>query len=122
MATSVIQHGTPSSSFTLVNTDCDETEDVMYSAGNSTIQSIEINNTANSAATYVKLNNASDNTPGTTEPAMVFVAPASSSITYVFPVGVSSANRIVLWAVTTAGTPGSTGPTSAVTTRILIQV
>ena len=123
MAVSIVTHGTPSSNRTVINTDCDETEDVVYT-GASVIRSVEINNTANSAATYVKLHttDAAGTDPGTTAPDMVLVAPASASITYTFPQGVSFANRICLWAVTAAGTGGATGPTSTVTTRILIQV
>ncbi len=123
MAVSIVTHGTPASNRTVINTDCDETEDEVYT-GASVIRSVEINNTANSAATYVKLHttDTSNTTPGTTVPDMVLMAPASSSITYAFPQGVSFADRITLWAVTLPGTAGNTGPTSAVTTRILIQV
>ena len=114
--------GTPSSSKVYVNTDVDETEDTSV-AGSSVVQGIEIDNTANSAATYVKMVNATavNVTPGTTSPGWVFLAPKETKISYMFPVGTTMDAALTVWAVTTAGTPGTTGPTSAVTVRILVQ-
>ena len=122
MATYTLTLGTPSSSKVLVNTDVDETEDEMILVS-SVLQAIEIDNTANSANTYVKLGNttAANIVPDTTHPDWIFLAPAAATTTYLFPIGTTMDAAITVWAVTDAGTAGATGPTSAVTVRMLIQ-
>jgi len=122
MATYSLTLGTPSSSAVYVNTDTDETEDTLVEASK-VVQAIEIDNTANSAVTYVKMANATaaNIVPGTTDPGWVFMAPAQSLISYMFPLGTTMNVALTVWAVTTAGTDGTTGPTSAVTVRILVQ-
>lgn len=90
--------------------------------GSSTvIYSIEIDNTANAAASFTKLwNTASGSvTVGTTAPDAVFIVPASTKITIVFPGGVTFGTAVTEATVTAAGTAGSTSPSSSVIVRIV---
>ena len=90
--------------------------------GSSTvIYSIEIDNTANAATSFLKLWNVSSGsvTVGTTTPDAIFLVPASTKITVVFPGGVTFATAVTEATVTTAGTAGTTSPSSAVIVRIV---
>jgi len=88
------------------------------------VYQIEIDNTANTgAASYVKLyddNTSSSVTVGTSVPMAIFVAPAATKLSVTFPYGVGTyfANGIVWACVTTAGTAGTTSPTSSVICRM----
>ena len=83
---------------------------------------VEIDNTGNSSAVYLNLYDITGGatvTPGTTNEDYVFMAPASSRITYACPEGAAYAAG--LWA-TVVSTPGAaTGPAAAVTAYILIN-
>ena len=108
-------------SFTIhTNTDVDETEDDVDS-GAGTLYAVEIDNTLNGAITYVKLYEAAaaDVTVGTTAPNFIFRVAASEKRVFHMPEGVAYATALSMAAVTAAGTAGNTGPTSAVTVRIL---
>jgi hypothetical protein len=83
---------------------------------------IEIDNTANSVASYLNLYDVAGGgtvTVGTTDESYVFMAPASSRITYACPEGAEYASG--LWA-TVVSSPGSAnGPGSTVTAYILVN-
>lgn len=98
----------------------DETEDdIKGSAG--TLYAIEIDNSLNAAVSYVKLWDAASGsvTVGTTAPDWIFRVAASVSRTVMFPQGVAFATALSIAAVTAAGTAGVTGPTSALTCRVV---
>ena len=103
-----------------VNDDVDETEDDVDS-GAGVLHEIEIDNTLNAAVTYVKLwdGTAGSTTPGTTAPDFIFRVAAGVKRTFVIPEGAAYATALCVGAVTTPGTAGTTGPTSAVSVRIL---
>jgi len=100
------------------NTDVDETEDDI-SAAAVTIYEIELDNTANAAATYYKFYNTNTVTVGTTAPDMIFMVAASVSRTIVIPSGLAFATALTVAAVTAGGTAGVTGPTSAATVKLV---
>jgi hypothetical protein len=88
-----------------------------------TLYLVEIDNTANAgAASYVKLWDALTATVGTTDPHLVLRAPAATKLTYALPSGVAFAVGCSAACVTSPGTPGVTGPTSAVVVRLLASV
>lgn len=103
-----------------INTDVDETEDDIVGAAG-TLYAIEMDNTLNAAVTYVCLWDAASGsvTVGTTAPDWIFRVAASVARTVIFPAGVAFASALTIGAKTTAGTAGTTGPTSAVTCRVV---
>ena len=103
-----------------INTDVDETEDDVAAAAG-TLYEIQIDNTANAAVTYIKLYDAGAAavTVGTTAPDWIFRIAASVSRTLVFPEGVAFGTALSIAALTAGGTAGTTGPTSAVTCRVV---
>ena len=93
---------------------------VKASAG--TIYAIDVDNTANAAATYTKLwNTASGSvTVGTTAPVMILPTAASTRVVHVIPQGNGAFDTAISVAsVTTAGTAGTTSPTSSTIVRIV---
>ena len=88
-----------------------------------TLYKVEIDNSANSVAVFVKLYNNGGGAPtaGSTDPNFVFKCAASSTIAYSCPSGTAFANALYAICVTTAGTAGtaSQNPEAAVTYRIL---
>lgn len=121
VSTTTITSG--SSSKLIINTDTDETEDVGNSAS-CVIQEVEIDNTSNATTkVYLRLwnaNSVASLVPGTDEPNMILAAAGGTTAAYVFPQGITFNVGIVMAAVQEAGTAGSTGPSAAVTTRILL--
>ena len=80
-----------------------------------------VDNTGNSGAVYVKLwdnNNASNVTVGTTVPDWIFPVAASKKKQFCFPDGFAYGTGLVMACLTSAGTEGTTGPTSDVLVRI----
>lgn len=94
---------------------------VAVSASAATIYQIEIDNTANAAATYVKMWDLGTGsvTLGTTAPSLIIPVPASSRITLTFTSGLAFATAVSLASVTAGGTAGTTSPTSDVIVRIV---
>ena len=90
-------------------------------ASSGTIYSIDIDNTANAAATFVKLWNVASGsvTVGTTAPDLIIRIPASVRVPINIPAGLLLDTAISIAAVTTAGTAGTTGPTSDVIARVV---
>ena len=83
---------------------------------------IEIDNTANSVAAYLNLYDVAGGgtvTVGTTDESFVFMAPASSRITYACPEGASYANG--LWAAVVSSPGSANGPSSTVNAYILVN-
>ena len=83
---------------------------------------VEIDNTGNSSAVYLNLYDLAGGgavNPGTTNEDYVFMAPASSRITYACPEGAAYANG--LWAAIVSTPGAATGPAAAVTAYILIN-
>ena len=92
---------------------------VVVKATSTVLYEMEIDNTANAAASYVKLYNTGTVTVGTTVPDWVVMVPASVSRTLVMPLGVTFGTALAVATTTAGGTAGSTGPTSDVLVRIV---
>ncbi len=86
--------------------------------GAGTLFLIDIDNTNNSTKTYVKMYDATAPTIGTTNPDWIFMAPASVRRVYSIPGGLAFSTGLSYAAVTTAGSPGTTSPTSSVAVRL----
>lgn len=87
---------------------------------------VEVDNTANtSTAAYVKVYNSvtSSVTVGTTAPDSIFFAPAGAKICYTITEGIKmggSGSTGIVWAcVTSAGTAGTSAPSSSVIARMV---
>ena len=80
---------------------------------------VEIDNTANSVASYVNLYDAGSATAGTTNEEFVFMAPASTRITYACPEGAVYGTGLTGAIVSTPGS--AIGPSSTVTAYILVS-
>lgn len=106
----------------IVFTDTDSISTVAaVKASSATIYSIDIDNSANAAASYTKLYNAAsgDVTPGTTAPDMIIPVPASTRLSIPIPQGLAFGTAVTARTVTAGGTAGTTNPTSDVTLRIV---
>lgn len=101
-----------------INTDCDGTASAVK-ASSTVLYEVQIDNTLNAAVSYVKLWNNASPTVGTTAPDGIFLAPASTSVTFVIPGGNTYGTALAVACVTTAGTAGTTNPTSNVTVRMV---
>jgi len=92
-------------------------------ATSGTLYKVEIDNTSNSVAVYVKLYNNTGGAPtaGSTDPHFIFKCAAESTIAYSCPSGTAFANALYAICVTSAGTAGTSSqdPASDVIYRIL---
>jgi len=123
MATSVVTLTSPSGFTKFKETDLNATK-AAVDASSGTIHAIVIDNTANSGeATYLKLWDVASGsvTVGTTAPDWVFKVPASTKRTIIFPEGAAYGTALTAACVTTAGTAGTTNPTSDVVVEILFE-
>ena len=92
---------------------------VVVKASSTVVYAIEIDNTANAAASFVKLwNNAGAVTVGTTAPEEIILVPASSTVTLIYIRGKTFGTGLQVATVTAAGTAGTTSPTSSVIVEI----
>lgn len=103
----------------VVDLDLDASAELI--AGSSpTLRALEIDNTQNSAKSYVKLYNASP-TVGTTDPEMIVVVKAQSKRYFlVGPAGRVFATSLYAACLTTGGKAGTTSPTNPVSARFLL--
>ena len=87
-----------------------------------TLYTVDVDNTANVAAVYVKLYDSAAPTVGTTNPDVVLLLPAGERRQYVMPEGVAFATALSFACVTAGGTPGTVSPSSPVIVRILASI
>lgn len=92
---------------------------VVAKASAAVLYEVEIDNTANAAASYLKFWNTGSVTVGTTVPDWVCMVPASVSRTFVVPQGIAFGTALSYAATTAGGTAGSTGTSSALIARIV---
>ena len=86
--------------------------------GGGSIYWVIIDNTNNSAASYLKFWDATGSvTLGTTDPVMILKAPASTKLQYSFPKGIAFGSGICYACTNSAGTAGTSAPSSAVSIR-----
>lgn len=110
--------------------DADADENVVkdISSGAATLLEVRVDNSANSAITYIKLFDNVAPVLGTTAPDMILPTEASTGPNggeNVFSInpstGVSFSNGISYAAVTAGGTGGTTGPTSACKVELVFK-
>jgi hypothetical protein len=86
-----------------------------------TLFGVYIDNTANSAITYLRLYNTASPTVGTTEPNEIYPCPASVARMYTIAEGTAYGTAVSFACVREAGKAGATSPASAVKVRLLVS-
>ena len=115
----------PLGSKLIIDTDADSTAEANVTGATGSFYAVEIDNTANTSATYVKLADASSGTAGTTQNDWQFYAPASTKLTYIVGTGMAFSTALTVWAVTSpaaltnSNAASATSPTSNVSVKIL---
>ena len=91
--------------------DCDATAQ-QVGTGAKTLFSVEIDNQANTTASYVKMWDHAGPTVGTTDPDVIIKVPAGATRFHAFNNGTGRAFATALWlaCVDAPGTAGTTGP------------
>lgn len=120
MTVSQIIAATPAAATIYKSTDVNATKEGVKSSS-AVIHAIVIDNSLNAAKTFLKLWNLASGsvTVGTTDPDMIIQMPASIKRTFIFFEGLTFDTGLTIAAVTVAGTPGVTGPTSDVNVEII---
>ena len=97
----------------------DSDGDNVTAATSGSIYMVQIDNSKNSSAVYLKIADASSAVPGTTTPNFVFFAPASKIATYNLPSGHDYSAGVSIWCTAGAAKTDTTNPTKSVTVRIM---
>ena len=92
---------------------------VVVKASSAVLYELELDNTANSAATYLRLYNATTATIGTTQYDSLILVPASVKITIVLPGGVTFGTGLCYAAGTSATIATATAPSSSFAIKIV---
>ena len=121
MAYSVSPIGAPLGTVVATDTGLGHTGDMNVRGGATNLYYLDCDNTANSAASYLKLWDATAPTVGTTAPDWIFKIPANTRLPIPFPQGVLFATGFSMAAVTTGGTAGVTDPVSAFIVRATLS-
>lgn len=100
--------------------DVDATLEANVNDGAATLYGLDIDNSANAAASYVKVYNATTATVGTTDPDLIIMVPASVRRSITIPAGLKLATGLSFAAVTAGGTAGTTAPTSNVVMNLAV--
>ena len=89
---------------------------IAVKTSSATLYTVEIDNTANSVNSFVKLYDIASGgtTVGTNSPDVVLKAQASKKVTYHFSQGIAFGTALTLACVTAGGTGGTTAPSSSV--------
>tara|TARA_R110001583_G_scaffold4197_5_gene24699 strand:- start:141 stop:518 length:378 start_codon:yes stop_codon:yes gene_type:complete len=91
------------------------------SGGTVTLFYVEIDNTANTATSYLKMVRAATATPSSTAPDTIMSVPGSTKQYFAFATGIDQ-TYITYWATSTAANGTSqTAPTTAITVRFLLN-
>lgn len=83
---------------------------------------VDVDNTANLAASYLKVYNDVAPTIGVTRPDLVFMVPASQRLSFAMLEGVMLSNGLSFACTTTGGTEGVANPASPVIARMLASL
>lgn len=93
---------------------------VVVKASSAVVHLITVDNSANGAATFLKIwNSAGAVTIGTTVPDSIIMVPASVAISMAMPGGVTYGTGLQVACTTTAALGGVTNPTSSVILRVV---
>lgn len=121
MALSTTPQTNPLGADIVVDTNANATAQTNTTGGTGTLHLVDIDNSANGAASFVKFYDASSPTVGTTAPDLVLKCPASVRRQFVMPAGIAFATAFSHACVTAGGTGGTTSPSSAVILRYLVS-
>jgi hypothetical protein len=123
MAITQVNISSPASEIVFTDTAMGSTADAVK-ASSALVYNVQVDNTLNGAASYVKLYNVASGsvTVGTTAPDQVLMATANKVVTYIFSTaaapGMTFGTALTAACVTTAGTAGVTAPSSSVIVSI----
>lgn len=92
---------------------------VVIKSSSGVIYELELDNTANAAATYTRLYNSTGPTVGTTVPDWIVMVPASTKITLVLPSGVTFGTGISCSSGTSAALATTTAPSSSFVLKVV---
>ena len=94
---------------------------VAVKASSGTIYEMELDNSANGAATYFKLFNVAAGSVvlGTTAPDLILLVPASTKITLVFPSGLAMGTAISCASVTDKAVTSTDAPSSSFVVKMV---
>jgi hypothetical protein len=91
------------------------------SSGAVTLYYVEIDNTANTATSYLKMARSASATPSSTSPDTIMSVPGGTKQYFAFGTGLDQ-DYITYWATSTAANGTSqTAPTTAITVRFLLN-
>jgi len=123
MATTQIGLGNSIGTKWIEDLDADATSEADTNSGAATIHEVYVDNTGNTAASFLKLYNAAAPTIGTTAPDIIIRSRASiKTRVYMTPgLGHAFATGLSMACVTAAGTAGTTSPTSDVVARVRVS-
>ena len=102
------------------DTDADATSENDVNSGAATLYGIKADNSANSAASFVKLYNNAAPTVGTTAPDIILKVKGSKIRRVLFPKGIAFGTALSYACVTTGGTGGTSNPTSDVKVDLIL--
>lgn len=114
MAVTVTTQANPLAQKIVKDTSTDNTAATNTTGASGTLYLVEVDNTANGAASYVKFYNTATVTVGTTAPDLIIMVPASSRVNCMFSTGIAFGTAFSHACVTAGGTGGTTSPGSAV--------
>jgi hypothetical protein len=117
MALTTTTLGSPLGAKIYIDTDADETAEIA-STDALTIYHVKIDNTANSAAAYLKIVDADTATVGTTDASFIFFCASSSTANYAIPTGLACNAGMVFWCTTASIKTSTDGPTNDVEVQI----
>lgn len=117
MALSISTQANPIATKLIVQTQATATPDNNLLGAAGKVYMIEVDNSLNAAASYLKLYDSGTPVVGTTVPDFVWRVPAGQSRPMVIPEGIDF-TILSMACVTTGGTAGTTSPASPVTVRI----
>lgn len=120
MAISQVDFDAPSGLLRYKNTDSNGTKSGVKGSSGS-LYGLVIDNSANAAASYVKLYDAASGsvTVGTTAPDWIFKVPASTKLTIMLPETIAFGTGLTEATVTAGGTAGTSDPSSDVALTLL---
>ena len=94
---------------------------IAVKASSAVLYQLELDNTANGAATYCKIFNVASGSVivGTTAPDLTILVPASVKITMVFPSGLTFGTALSVASVTTKVESGNTSPSASFVVKMV---
>ena len=106
----------------LIDTSADNTAEDNVFTGSRTLYTVQIDNSSNPTAVYVKAANATSITPASNNPDYVFYAAGNQKLSYVIYAGMALSAGLSFWGTTTqANATAQTSPDPAPTVKLLGQ-